>query len=45
MRTLRVLLIARAARLTRIGGRQVLRLTRTPATERLYDQIAHRLAA
>jgi len=45
MRTLRFLLIARAGRFTRIDGRQVLRLTRNPATERLYDQIAHRLAA
>ena len=45
MRTLRFLLIARAGQLTRIGGRQVLRLTRNPATERLYEQIAHRLAA
>ncbi len=45
MRTLRFLLIARAGRLTRIGGRQVLRLTRNPATERLYDRIADRLAA
>ncbi len=45
MRTLRFLLIARAGRLTRINGRQVLRLTRNPATEGLYDQIAHRLAA
>src|SRR5919204_70666 len=42
MRTLRFLLIARAGQLTRIGGRQVLRLTRNPATERLYDHIAHR---
>ena len=45
MRTLRFLLITRAGRLARIGGRQVLRLTHNPATERLYDQIAHRLAA
>jgi hypothetical protein len=45
MRTLRFLLIARAGQLTRIGGRQVLRLTQNPATQRLYDQIAQRLAA
>jgi hypothetical protein len=45
MRTLRFLLIARAGRLTRIGGRQVLRLTQNPATERLYDRVAQRLAA
>ena len=45
MRTLRFLLIARAGRLTRLGGRNVLRLTTNPATESLYEQIAHRLAA
>jgi hypothetical protein len=45
MRTLRFLLIARAGRLTRLGGRNVLRLTNNPATETLYAQIAHRLAA
>ena len=45
MRTLRFLLIARAGRLTRIGGRQVLRLAENPATETLYGQIAQRLAA
>src|SRR6266446_1630667 len=45
MRTLRFLLIARAGRLTRIGGRQVLRLTFNPATEALYASISHRLAA
>jgi hypothetical protein len=45
MRTLRFLLIARAGRLTRLGGRNVLRLTNNPATETLYGQIAHRLAA
>ena len=45
MRTLRFLLIARAGRLTRIGGRQVLRLAENPATEVLYGRIAQRLAA
>jgi len=45
MRTLRFLLIARAGRLTRLGGRNVLRLTENAATETLYEQIAHRLAA
>jgi hypothetical protein len=45
MRTLRFLLIARAGRLTRLGGRNVLRLTENPATARLYEQIGHRLAA
>jgi Transposase DDE domain group 1 len=45
MRTLRFLLIARAGRLTRIGGRHVLRLAPNPATEALYASIHHRLAA
>jgi hypothetical protein len=45
MRTLRFLLITRAGRLTRIGGRQVLRLAANPATETLYGRIAQRLAA
>jgi hypothetical protein len=45
MRTLRFLLVARAGRLARIGGRNVLRLTHNPATERLYAAIAHRLVA
>lgn len=45
LRTVRFLLIARAGRVARIGGRQVLRLTHNPATERLYEQVAQRLAA
>jgi hypothetical protein len=45
MRTLRFLLVARAGRVTRLGGRNVLRLTNNPATESLYEQVAHRLAA
>jgi hypothetical protein len=45
MRTLRFLLIARAGRLARIDGRQVLRLTQNPATEALYGQVAHALGA
>jgi len=45
MRTLRFLLIARAGRLARIDGRQVLRLTQNPATEALYDRVAHALGA
>jgi hypothetical protein len=45
MRTLRFLLIARAGRLARIGGRNVLRLTHNPATERLYATIAQGLVA
>ena len=45
MRTLRFLLIARAGRLARIGGRQVLRLTHNPGTQTLYDRVTHALAA
>lgn len=45
MRTLRFLLIARAGRLTRIDGRNVLRLAANPATEQLYAKVAHGLAA
>ena len=45
MRTLRFLLIARAGRLTRIDGRNVLRLAANPATEQLYARVAHALAA
>lgn len=45
MRTLRFLLIARAGRLTRIGGRHVLRLAQNPATEALYTRVDHALAA
>ena len=45
MRTLRFLLVARAGRLTRLSGRNVLRLTHNPATQALYEQVAHRLAA
>src|SRR6266481_495438 len=45
MRTLRFLLVARAGRLTRLGGRHVLRLAHNPATEALYGAIGHRLAA
>lgn len=45
IRTLRFLLIARAGRLARIDGRQILRLTQNPATEALYDRVAHALVA
>jgi hypothetical protein len=45
MRTLRFLLIARAGRLTRIGGRHVLRLSHNPPTEALYAHLDRRLAA
>jgi len=39
------LVITRAGRLTRIGGRNVLRLAQNPATEALYTRIHHALAA
>lgn len=45
MRTLRFLLIVRAGRVTRIAGRQVLRLTHSPATQQLYERVTHALAA
>src|SRR5262249_12009461 len=45
MRTLRFLLITRAGRLTRIGGRNILRLAQNPATEALYARIQHALVA
>jgi len=45
MKTLRFLLINRAARLARISGRQVLRFSSNSATETLYDQILDHLAA
>jgi hypothetical protein len=45
LRTLRFLRIPRAGRLTRIGGRNVLRLAQNPATEALYTLIQHALAA
>ena len=45
MRTLRFLLIARAGRLCRPDGRQVLRLSANPATRRLYEDVSHALAA
>src|SRR5881409_1259632 len=44
MRTLRFLLITRAGRLTRIDGRNVLRLAANPAAEQLYAKVAHALA-
>jgi hypothetical protein len=43
MKTLRFLLINRAARLARISGRKVLRFSANPATESLHDQILTRL--
>jgi Transposase DDE domain group 1 len=45
MRTLRFLLITRAGRLARIGGRHVRRLPSNPATEALYAAVNHRLTA
>ena len=45
MKTLRFLLIARAGRLARIGGRRVLRLAANPATQQLYDRTSRPLAA
>jgi hypothetical protein len=45
MKTLRFLLIARAGRLARIGGRRVLRLAANPATQQLYDRTSRALAA
>jgi hypothetical protein len=38
-------LLARAGRLARIDGRQILRLTQNPATEALYDQAVDALVA
>jgi hypothetical protein len=45
MRTVRFLLITRAGRLARVGGRHVLRLSHNPPTEALYASIDRRLAA
>lgn len=45
MKTLRFLLINRAARLARISGRRTLRFSANPATEALYERLAQRLVA
>jgi hypothetical protein len=45
LRTFRFLVIVRAGRLTRIDGRNVLRLARNPAVQQLYDRLQHALAA
>jgi hypothetical protein len=45
MRTVRFLVIARAGRLTRIDGRNVLRLAQNPAVQQLYERLQHALAA
>ncbi len=45
MRTLRFLVIARAGRVARIGGRTRLRLTQNPGAQQLYERLEHALAA
>jgi hypothetical protein len=45
MKTIRFLIINRAARLARIDGRRVLRFAHNPATEVLYDRLSDRLVA
>jgi hypothetical protein len=45
MRTLRFLLITRAGRVTRIGGRNVLRLAHNPATQALYVRLERALGS
>jgi hypothetical protein len=45
MRTLRFLLIARAGRLSRPAGRSVLRLNANAASQTLYEDVIHALAA
>jgi hypothetical protein len=45
MRTLRFQVIARAGRVTRIGGRTRLRLAQNPAVQQLYDRLQQALAA
>jgi hypothetical protein len=45
MRTLRFLMIARAGRVTRIGGRNVLRLAQNPSVQQLYDRFEQALEA
>jgi Transposase DDE domain group 1 len=45
MKTLRFELVARAARLARVSGRQVLRFADNTATKTLYDRVAFALAA
>lgn len=45
MRTLRFLMIARAGRLCRPAGRPVLRLPANSATQTLYEDVIHALAA
>ena len=45
MRTLRFLIVARAGRITRIGGRTRLRLTHNPGIQQLYERLEHTIAA
>jgi Transposase DDE domain group 1 len=45
MRTLRFLVIARAGRVARIGGRTRLRLAHNPSIQHLYERLGHALAA
>jgi hypothetical protein len=45
MRTLRFLVIARAGRVVRIGGRTRLRLAHNPGVQQLYERLDHALAA
>jgi hypothetical protein len=45
MKTLRFVLINRAARLVCISGRHRLRFTHNPATQTLYQHLVDRLAA
>jgi hypothetical protein len=45
MRTLRFLVIARAGRVARIGGRTRLRLALNPSVQHLYERLEHALAA
>jgi Transposase DDE domain group 1 len=45
MRTLRFLVIARAGRVVRIGGRTRLRLAENPSVQQLYERLDHALAA
>jgi len=45
LRTLRFLLLARAGRLARSGGRHILRLSQNPPTQALHTRIEHALVA
>ncbi|HME90488.1 MAG TPA: IS1380 family transposase [Myxococcaceae bacterium] len=45
IRTFRFLVIARAGRLTRIDGRNVLRLAQNPSVQQFYERLEHALAA